>query len=107
MNDKTDLYLARCLKNWAACHQPATEVRSNLLQQAVLHTQTKNFSLSKKIAEKIGVKFPSLRKMNPFLIFDIALLMDEPVYPMETVYTTLNRVQPRLFYLPLELRLLP
>ncbi len=34
MKHEMDRYLARCLKNWAACHPPREETRAKLLQQA-------------------------------------------------------------------------
>lgn len=36
MNDGMDVYLGRCLKNWAAYHQPPADGRRRLLQTACL-----------------------------------------------------------------------
>lgn len=102
MNDEVDIYLARCLKNWVASHQPSGEARVKLLHQAARQNQTKPSCLVKYLAALSGVK-----RHCSILFFDIPLPIDQPIYQMEAVLTPINRLQPRLFYIPLEMRFLP
>lgn len=102
MNDEVDIYLARCLKNWVATHQPSSEGREKLLQQAARQNQPRPSFLQKHLLTLAGLK-----KMSSFLFFDAPPWINQPIYQMEAWLTPVNRLQTRLFYIPLELRLLP
>jgi hypothetical protein len=54
--DGIDIYLGRCLKNWAAQYQPPADARDTLLQQAALSSAHQGWGLPAEILRRSGVR---------------------------------------------------